>query len=121
MLNILDSYALHTMTGDTSIAAILGLYRLISPSGNKIYVLATVNVYQLNNHNSKKFDLKGSIIGRKSSITSTVLKDLDLIYSGKLLNLEDSKERVLKILSRDVQFLKRHSIILTILFFIHTI
>ena len=107
MLGILDSYALHAMTGRSAIAAILGLYRVKMDSGKQVYFLACANVYPKKGV-TQKFDLKGSLVGRKASRVSTVAKDLDLLESGGMLDFGPSRQLVLHTLRRDAEFLKRH-------------
>ena len=107
MLGILDSYALHAMTGNSAIAAVLGLYRMKLSSGKHVYFLACANVYPLEGV-TQKFDLKGSLVGRKASRSSSVAKDLDLLESGGMLDFGFSRRLVLRTLKRDAEFLKRH-------------
>ena len=57
-----------------------------------------------------KFDLKGSTVGRKASLTSSVMKDLDLIGFNILFPLGESvRKTVLQTLEKDVLFLRKHS------------
>ena len=56
-----------------------------------------------------KYDLKGSLIGRKAHLSSSVKKDLDLLSNGNLLRFGPSREVVLQALQRDVSFLSRHN------------
>lgn len=63
----------------------------------------------INNNIMKKYDLKGSTIGRTSSLTSSVMKDLNLISSGNIFPLgEKVKKSFLQILEKDVLFLKKY-------------
>ena len=55
-----------------------------------------------------KFDLKGSTVGRKASVTSSVMKDLDLIGFDILFPLGSVRKSVLQILEKDVVFLRKH-------------
>ena len=107
LLGILDSYALHAMTGRSAIAAILGLYRVKMDSGKRVYFLACANVYP-GVGVTQRFDLKGSLVGRKASSISTVAKDLDLMESGGMLDFGPSRQMTLRTLKRDAEFLKRH-------------
>ena len=128
LVNILTELADHLITSKelgypSSIASILGLYRVTTKSGKRKYFMACRNVYpnpniHLTLRNSKqkcikiikKFDLKGSTVGRRASISSTVKKDLDLIDSGYVLSLgENSKNIIEKSLMRDAEFLSKHS------------
>ena len=57
----------------------------------------------------KKFDLKGSTIGRKASSTSTVMKDLNLISSGNIFPLGETVRKIfLRTLEKDVLFFRKH-------------
>jgi 1-phosphatidylinositol-4-phosphate 5-kinase len=107
----------------STIASILGLYRVTTKSGKKKYFMACRNVYPNQNiciplqqskqktiKILKKYDLKGSTVGRRASLSSSVKKDLDLIESGNFLSLgEQSKEIIVRSLMRDTEFLSRHS------------
>jgi hypothetical protein len=56
----------------------------------------------------KRFDLKGSTVGRKAAASSPVQKDLDLIASGQVLPLGPvARSLLLRCLERDAQFLRR--------------
>ena len=90
MIGILDSYALHVTMAPSAIAAVLGLYRVTNRAGKKTYFLACANVYP-SVAISRKFDLKGSLVGRKASPSSSVAKDLDLISSGASLKFSSSR------------------------------
>jgi hypothetical protein len=56
----------------------------------------------------KKFDLKGSLIGRRASQISNVAKDLDLLDSGGFFELGSAKQLLLDTLEKDLAFLERH-------------
>ena len=93
------------------IAAILGVYRIQHGKNKKsTYFLATRNVYPSDYQFLRnKYDLKGSLIGRKAHLSSSVKKDLDLLSNGNLLRFGPSREVVLQALQRDVSFLSRHN------------
>lgn len=55
-----------------------------------------------------KFDLKGSTVGRKAAVTSSVMKDLDLMALEILFPLGQIRKSVLQILEKDVLFLRKH-------------
>jgi hypothetical protein len=59
-------------TGGSAIAGVLGLYRVRFKGGVK-YFLATANAYpSASDTQIQKFDLKGSLVGRKASQYSSV-------------------------------------------------
>jgi hypothetical protein len=111
LCRILDSYARHMLSGTSCISSILGLYRVKTKSGICRYFLVNKNVYPASigsGHVLKRFDLKGSTVGRKAAASSPVQKDLDLIASGQSLPLgPDARSLVLKTLERDAVFLRR--------------
>lgn len=114
---VLDNYAAHTLTDYSSIASVLGLYRVRTrtklwgafPINQYKYFIACKNVYPRNSWNIVgKYDLKGSTVGRRAGPGSTVLKDLNLLESDAKLALGPARPVVLHALQRDVNFLKRH-------------
>ena len=66
------------------------------------------NEYSMKSRTLAKFDLKGSTVGRKASIKSSVMKDLDLIGFDILFPLGTVRKTVLQILEKDVLFLRKH-------------
>lgn len=121
---VLDSYYGHLIDSASCIASILGIYRVTTHKGVVKYFMVNRNVYpspiisKLASSGDKmkdgknivirKWDLKGSTIGRRAAVTSTVMKDLDLMDSGQLLQLGATKEFLLQTLERDVRFLRTH-------------
>ena len=130
---ILNEYYDHIneCAGRSCISTVLGLYRVILKNGEKRYFMVSRNVYPVDSNNAKnsvnnnqntdnnknndkinnavlKFDLKGSTVGRLSSPTSTVLKDLNLISSNFIFPLNKSKNLFLQTLEKDVLFLKKY-------------
>ena len=114
---VLDNYAAHTLTDYSSIASVLGLYRVRTrtklwgtfPIDQYKYFIACKNVYPRNSWNIVgKYDLKGSTVGRRAGPGSTVMKDLNLLESDTKLALGPARPVVLHALQRDVNFLKRH-------------
>ena len=112
LCRILDRYAHHMLVvnPNSCIASILGVYRVKLRSGKKKYYLVARNVYSLTAVSStsemarftnkspsatsagyrpkdstfvRKYDLKGSTVGRKAAVTSSVRKDLDILASGE--------------------------------------
>lgn len=113
--SVLDHYASHVIGHYTCIAGILGLYRVKFRSGKKVYLLLSKNVYHRDcssmwDHNThRKYDLKGSTIGRRKTLRSSVRKDLDFIHDGRKLQLgQRVKSAVMLTLVRDTQFLSKH-------------
>lgn len=130
---------LQECSGRSCISTVLGLYRVTLKNGRKRYFMASRNVYPVNtrsnaqhpvgslNQNSDsetqaendggsssgksaKFDLKGSTVGRSAAHTSSVMKDLDLISSGVQFPLGEVRSTLLRVLERDVLFLRKHSL-----------
>ena len=126
-------------SGRSCISTVLGLYRVTLKNGSKRYFMASRNVYpvstlskvqppvgstdekfdlqekfksDLGSRSQKhtKFDLKGSTVGRSAAHTSSVMKDLDLISSGVLFPLGEVRSTLLRVLERDVLFLRKHSL-----------
>jgi 1-phosphatidylinositol-4-phosphate 5-kinase len=106
----LDSYALHVLTGPSTIGNILGLYRVKGKfTMRSKYILVCKNIYPSNVYgSSEKYDLKGSTVGRIAASSSTVLKDMNLLQSGKQFALGPAaKDTILRILQRDLEFLSK--------------
>eukprot|EP01034_Spumella_vulgaris_P021662 gene21662-27703_t len=59
---------------------------------------------------TRTYDLKGSTVNRLKSPTSNVCKDLDLLNSGHKLQLGRAKTSLMRVLSRDVEFLRRQGV-----------
>lgn len=110
MRKLLRQYCQHVQHGVSCLGNILGLYRVKLRRGNTFYFLVTKNVYHQGASTkvtpSTKYDLKGSTIGRRKCATSTVFKDLDLVYNNQSLTVgPHAKEILLTALYRDSQFL----------------
>jgi 1-phosphatidylinositol-4-phosphate 5-kinase len=126
-------------SGRSCISTVLGLYRVTLKNGSKRYFMASRNVYPASTHSDgqppvgsinaniesetrinndvgsssmkhTKFDLKGSTVGRSAAHTSSVMKDLDLMSSGVLFPLGEVRSTLLRVLERDVLFLRKHSL-----------
>lgn len=102
---ILHQYAAHVIQGTSAISAILGLYRVKLKHGKVKYFLVAKNVFGGDTFSCKRYDLKGSTVGRVKSPTSHVLKDVDLLNSAEKLSLGGTKSIVIEALRRDSQFL----------------
>ena len=110
---VLDSYADHVLgTGDalhTCISPVLGLYRVTLKSGGRRYFMVSKNVYPPRPVPLRRYDLKGSTVGRRAKAPSPVLKDLDLMASGLALGLGPrARAALLRALERDAVFLRSH-------------
>lgn len=120
---ILPSYANHVLLqsrhfNGSSIAAVLGLYRVHQRgSWTHKYYLVARNVFPPNpmktllplTRRRTRYDLKGSLVGRRASKASIVGKDVDLLEDQVKIEIEDSqREQLLETISRDVLFLESH-------------
>ena len=115
MREILDSYADHVLgAGDnvhTCISPVLGLYRVTLKPGHRRYFMVSKNVYPPGGAvvPLRRYDLKGSTVGRRAKPPSQVLKDLDLMASGLSLGLGPrARTALLRGLERDAVFLRSH-------------
>jgi hypothetical protein len=110
LLRVLEDLANHLdVPNDHScITGVLGAFRVKLSNGNKVYFMACRNVYPaVQWHDCIRYDLKGSTIGRIKSPRSSVLKDGDLLRSGRRLGLGSMKPLVMNTLERDARFLSR--------------
>lgn len=111
LLRILPLLASHlTQNSLSTIASILGLYRIQLRNGKKVYFLIAKNVYPstvTNTNRLKLYDLKGSTIGRIAKGDSIVMKDVNLMQSNQLLQLGHAKSFLLQALERDVLLLEK--------------
>jgi hypothetical protein len=108
--SVLDNLADHLDVpfDHSCITGVLGAFRVKLNNGKKVYLMASKNVYPaVQWYNSKKYDLKGSTVGRLKSPRSSVYKDLDLIQSNQRLELGEMKSVVLRVLERDAHFLSK--------------
>ena len=98
---------------------LLGSYilkRKIKKTATNIYFIVMSNVFATDNHIDLRFDLKGSIIGRKV-LTGTIddskvflsgdmaLKDLDFNKLNERIDIGSKREIILKQISNDIEFL----------------
>ena len=98
---ILQSYYNHLRNNPLSfLPKFLGCYKLIRERKKKkynIYFIVMINVFATSNHIDKRYDLKGSKIGRK--VLKGTDEDKKILSSGDMalkdLDFENRKERVL--------------------------
>lgn len=116
---VLDQYQNHVLNNQhCSIASVLGLYRVkLRNSMFSKYYLVSRNVFPLlqegNGYDSYihgKYDLKGSTQGRIATGPSSVLKDVDLMRSGRVFSLGEMGPLFMQTLARDVGFLRRNQL-----------
>ena len=104
----MDSYALHVLSGPSTLGNVLGLYRVRGRFPGSRYVLVSKNVFPAPHVSGAKFDLKGSTVGRLAGASSAVAKDLNILQSGKQLQLGPAgKAAVLEVLARDTEWLAK--------------
>ena len=97
------------------IAKTIGAFTVKTDSTDDVHLVLMENTLQLKNKEGLKyiFDLKGSLVDRKTkgkTTSSTTLKDQNFILAAQaapdFIYLEEStKERLLKIVKKDVDFL----------------
>lgn len=78
LAKILKIYADHVLSDHSCLGNLLGLYRVKAAGRRTTYFLAAKNIYTTV-PSSKRFDLKGSTVGRRKAKSSSVWKDLDLL------------------------------------------
>eukprot|EP01039_Chlorochromonas_danica_P008272 gene8272-9121_t len=78
LAKILKIYADHVLSDHSCLGNLLGLYRVKAAGRRATYFLAAKNIYTTM-PSSKRFDLKGSTVGRRKAKSSSVWKDLDLL------------------------------------------
>ena len=120
MLKILPSYITHNLNyPDSLIGKIFGVFTVKRAGSSPIYLALMENTTQYKHDMLRyKFDLKGSTFERKTKGTvssHTDRKDLDFLElkekRTKLLEISDINRHVIKILRRDVNFLKNHGLL----------
>ncbi|CAM9168712.1 unnamed protein product [Chrysoparadoxa australica] len=127
LLRLLPAYASHMEKHEESlISRFVGIYRVTYPNPSKWSVsrpssqvlVVTSNVFCTSSPIERKYDLKGSTVGRKAKLkstvgeesgevaTKTVLKDLDLHEAPGKINLgRREKTRLLRALEEDARLL----------------
>ena len=118
---ILTKYYSHLKNNPLSLLPkFLGCYKLIRKVKKKkynIYFIVMMNVFATSNHIDKRYDLKGSRIGRKvltgTSIDKKILnqgdmalKDLDFEHRKEKVYIGKKKNMIIPILEKDADFLE---------------
>ena len=119
---ILTSYYNHLRENPLSLLPkFLGCYRLIRERKKKtynIYFIVMINVFATSNHIDKRYDLKGSRIGRRVlkgndedikilNSGDMALKDLDFEHKKERVLVGKKKEIIIKQLENDSEFLEK--------------
>jgi len=114
LLSILPQYYAYAKDNPhTLLSRFYGLHRVKLPRGRKIHFVIMNNLFPPHKDVHETFDLKGSTVGREYSEEKAaknpraVLKDLNWINRGKMLELGPEKRALLtEQLRRDAEFLK---------------
>ena len=119
---ILTSYYNHIKNNPLSLLPkFLGCYKLIRKRNKKkynIYFIVMINVFATSNHIDKRYDLKGSKIGRKvlkgteedKKILNSgdmALKDLDFEHKKEKVYVGNRKNLIISQLEKDTNFLEK--------------
>ncbi|KAJ7056542.1 hypothetical protein C8F01DRAFT_992770 [Mycena amicta] len=115
LLSILREYHEHVKNNPhTLLSRFYGLHRVKLPRGRKIHFVIMNNLFPPHRDIHETFDLKGSTVGReypeaKAEVNPrAVLKDLNWINRGKMLELGPEKRALLtEQLRRDAEFLRK--------------
>lgn len=114
LLSILKKYYAHVKSNPhTLLSRFYGLHRVKLPRGRKIHFVIMNNLFPSHKDIHETYDLKGSTVGRvypeeqAKKNPRAVLKDLNWINRGKMLELGPEKRALLtEQLRRDSEFLK---------------
>ncbi|KAF8954775.1 hypothetical protein BDZ97DRAFT_369376 [Flammula alnicola] len=115
LLSILKQYYAHVQENPhTLLSRFYGLHRVKLPHGRKIHFVIMNNLFPPHKDVHETYDLKGSTVGREypeekaAKNPRAVLKDLNWIHRGNMLELGPEKRALLtEQLRRDAEFLKR--------------
>ncbi|KAJ7086040.1 phosphatidylinositol phosphate kinase PIPK5 [Mycena belliarum] len=115
LLSILKDYHTHVKNNPhTLLSRFYGLHRVKLPRGHKIHFVIMNNLFPPHRDIHETFDLKGSTVGREypeekaATNPRAVLKDLNWINRGKLLELGPEKRALLtEQLRRDAELLRK--------------
>mmetsp|Transcript_14789 Transcript_14789/g.27371 ORF Transcript_14789/g.27371 Transcript_14789/m.27371 type:complete len:454 (-) Transcript_14789:56-1417(-) len=107
---LLNSYMERLMFQDSALVRILGVYQVQCVSNYSTNLVLMENV-STSVGVLAKFDLKGSLYGRRSNPTSVLGKDLNFIETIEHLNLErDEATRLVNCLRHDALMLSKHNL-----------
>ncbi|CAK5268600.1 unnamed protein product [Mycena citricolor] len=114
LLSVLKQYHTHVKNNPhTLLSRFYGLHRVKLPRGHKIHFVIMNNLFPPHRDIHETFDLKGSTVGREYSEAKAaenpraVLKDLNWINRGKMLELGPEKRALLtEQLRRDAELLR---------------
>ncbi|KAF8556863.1 SAICAR synthase-like protein [Imleria badia] len=114
LLSILKEYYAHVKSNPhTLLSRFYGLHRVKLPRGRKIHFVIMNNLFPPHKDVHETYDLKGSTVGREypeekaKQNPRAVLKDLNWINRGKMLELGPEKRALLtEQLRRDSEFLQ---------------
>lgn len=114
LLSILEKYYKHAQSNPhTLLSRFYGLHRVKLPRGRKIHFVIMNNLFPPHRDIHETYDLKGSTVGREypeekaRQNPRAVLKDLNWINRGKMLELGPEKRALLtEQIRRDAEFLK---------------
>ncbi|KAJ7510299.1 hypothetical protein B0H11DRAFT_1701789 [Mycena galericulata] len=115
LLSILKDYHQHVKNNPhTLLSRFYGLHRVKLPRGHKIHFVIMNNLFPPHRDVHETFDLKGSTVGREypeakaATNPRAVLKDLNWINRGKMLELGPEKRALLtEQLRRDAELLRK--------------
>lgn len=109
---IIPHYYMHVRQNpDTFLVKFYGMYRVkMHHIHRKVHFIVMNSVFNPEKLPSITYDLKGSLHGRISKEDEKVKKDRNLIETGQKLHLGSQKEKFLKVITKDANFLASMSI-----------
>lgn len=92
---------------DTAIVPIYGLYRISFQRTRRAYFIVMQNALPTEFPLSKKFDVKGSLVGRSSGdpVKAPVLKDIEFVTSCSISLSTHKHEAFISVIESDARFL----------------
>ncbi|CAH1789905.1 unnamed protein product [Owenia fusiformis] len=117
MHHILKQYHQHIVErhAKTLLPQYLGMYR-VTFNDQETYMIVMRNIFSARLNVHKKYDLKGSTVQRQASDKEKAkdlptYKDNDFVSDGIAINVgPEAKEKLLEILSADVQFMSKNNL-----------
>eukprot|EP01129_Flabellula_baltica_P011973 TRINITY_DN5338_c0_g1_i1.p1 TRINITY_DN5338_c0_g1~~TRINITY_DN5338_c0_g1_i1.p1 ORF type:complete len:678 (-),score=125.49 TRINITY_DN5338_c0_g1_i1:209-2242(-) len=106
--DILPVYYDHLNADESLLVKFYGSYMIELPQSEPLYIIVMNNCHPPNMEMDEKYDLKGSWIARGGNLDVTKLgKDTDLINTGQDIHIGiNMKQRLLEVISRDIQMLR---------------